>query len=744
MFLPRKHRPLHALLIAVLGAGLLLAAHGTTFMRRIEWISYDWRVQHVSPARPAPKDIAIVLVDDASLQYMDARVGRWPWPRSVFADLIDFIELGGPRAIVFDMLFVERQQGADGADHDERLMEATRAAGNVYHAMQLMADSADELNAAAIDPPLPAELRERFDLAPHTGPHPNPGACVPDTINRLHPCSRLPQGEGVNNEANYNNYLIPIDGLHQAAAGLGVVTVDPDADNVLRRARLTASYHGALFPALSLAPLLHGADVSAVHLRNSQLFRAGRPIPLTADGSYLVNMYRAFETYSASGLLDSVSALNAGEVDKMMVDPQTFAGKYVFIGASAVGLHDLKTTALGELTPGVNVHASVLGNALAGDFLAPPDELVTALAIIVLAAAASLGILLMRTLWLQLALPLMLGLAYSGVTLWLFSHNKVWELVMPLAALALCAVTSYGLVLFTEGREKTKIRRMFSQYVSPAALSVMVDQFEDYSGAGAGSKETVSVLFADIRGFTSLSENSAPEEIVQMLNHYFAAMTEAIHAHHGTIDKFIGDAIMAVWGAPIKSATHADDAVRAALQMREKLIEINAWLAARGATTIDIGIGINSGEVVMGSIGSALKADYTVIGDNVNLASRLEGLTKLYDCPLLISESTLDAMTRPMPCRIVDLVRVKGKQHPIRIYAPIAAGEMPDAQAQRISDRTAAAFAAYLARDWEGAVAELREWPDDPLCQALIQRCRDYQLHDPGADWDGVHTMNSK
>jgi adenylate cyclase len=714
MFLPRKHRPLHALLIAVLGAGLLLAAHGTTFMRRIEWISFDWRVQHVSPARPAPKDIAVVLVDDASLQYMDLRVGRWPWPRSVFADLIDFIELGGPRAVVFDMLFVERQEGRDGAAHDQRLMDATRAAGNVFHAMQLIEDREDELNEAAVNPPLPSGLRERFGMAALTG------------------------------DARYNNYLIPIDGLHQAAAGLGVVSVEPDADNVLRRSHLTASYQGALFPALSLAPLLHGEGAHALQLRNGAILSGSKRIPLAADGTYLVNMYREFDTYSASGLLDSIAALNAGDVDKMMVDPHTFAGKVVFIGASAVGLHDLKTTALGKLAPGVNFHASILGNVLAGDFLAPPDELVTALAVIALAAAASLGILLTRTLWLQLALPLMLGLAYSGITLWLFSHNKVWELVMPLAALALCAVTSYGLVLFTEGREKTKIRRMFSQYVSPAALSVMVDQFEDYTSAGAGSKETVSVLFADIRGFTSLSENSAPEEIVQMLNHYFAAMTEAIHDHHGTIDKFIGDAIMAVWGAPIKSATHADDAVRAALQMREKLIEINAWLAARGATTIDIGIGINSGEVVMGSIGSALKADYTVIGDNVNLASRLEGLTKLYDCPLLISESTLDAMTRPPPCRIVDLVRVKGKQHPIKIYAPVPEGAMPGTAAQRLCDHTASAFDAYLARDWEGAAALLREWPGDPLCQALIRRCRDYQRHEPGADWDGVHTMDTK
>ena len=714
MILSRKHRLLHALLIAVLSSALLEAASGTTWLQRIEWISFDWRMQHLGAHRPAPENIALVLVDDASLQYMDRLVGRWPWPRSVFADLIDFINLGEPRAIIFDMLFVEHQQGAEGAAHDRRLMDATREAGRVFHAMQLMEDNMDEGNPKAVDPPLPDNLRNRF------GFHGQPAA------------------------SRYNNYLIPIDGLYQAAAGLGMVSVEPDADNVLRRSRLVSSYQGALFPALSLAPLLQPGLVPEVRLANGRISRDGRPVPLAADGSYLVNMYRGFDTYSASGLLDSIAALHAGDIDKMMLDPAAFAGKYVFIGASAVGLHDLKTTALGKPVPGVNFHASVLGNMLAGDFLLPPDRATTHLAILVLALAAALGILLTRRLWLQLSLPLALAAAYVGTSCWLFAHNQVWELVAPLAALALCAVSAYAFLLFTEGREKAKIRRMFSQYVSPAALAMMTDQFEEYTAVGAGHKETVSVLFADIRGFTSLSENNAPEAIVQMLNHYFAAMTEAIHRHHGTIDKFIGDAIMAVWGAPIKSATHADDAVRAALEMRQQLIGINAWLAQRGGAPIDIGIGINSGEVVMGSIGSALKADYTVIGDNVNLASRLEGLTKIYDCPILVSESTLYAMTQPVPARIVDMVRVKGKQHPIKIYAPITAGGVSDAQARQISDRSAAAFAAYLARDWERAIAGFRELPDDPLCQALIQRCRDYQHHDPGADWDGVHTLNIK
>jgi adenylate cyclase len=719
MFLSRKHRPLHALFLAALGALLAMALDGSPLWQRLEGISYDWRVQYLG-GDAAPDNIAVILVDDASLQYMEPLVGRWPWPRSVFADLIDFLELGAPQAVIFDLLFVEKQLTANGPANDARLMEATRDAANVYHAMQFMADTEDEVNKAATHQPLPPALRRRFALT----------AAGDDNGPLFTP--------------RYNNYLIPIPGLYEAAAGLGLVAVDPDTDGILRRSRLVSSYGGELFPALSLAPLLQNAGKSGVRLENGAIVHGHRTVPLAADGSYLVNMYRHINTYSASGALASIAALRAGDVERMMVDPEEFAGKYVFIGASAIGLHDLKTTALGVQVPGVNLHASILGNLLQDDFLQPPDKTDTWLGIFVLSLLTSLGILLSRRLWLQLLLPFGLGAAYLGWILWLFRQHQVWEVMAPLAALALCTVFAHSFLLFTEGREKTKIRKMFSQYVSPAALAVMVDQYEEYAAVGAGSKETVSILFSDIRGFTRLSEDIAPEEIVQMLNHYFAAMTEAIHTHRGTIDKFIGDAIMAVWGAPIKSPQHAADTVRAALEMLAKLAEINAWLAQRGFAPIEMGIGINSGEVVMGSIGSEQKADYTVIGDNVNLASRLEGLTKTYGCPVLISETTYAALDDGIPCRLVDLVRVKGRHHPIKIYSPLVMDDADPARARRIAARSLTAFDAYLARDWDTALAALNDLPDDPLSQLLLRRCREYQQHDPGPEWDGVHTMKTK
>ena len=717
MLIARQLSLFQALLIATFSALAIIKLTDTAFMQRLEWMSYDWRMQRISDQILPPQDIAVVLVDDVSLQYMAPLVGRWPWPRSVFADLVDFISLGEPRAIIFDMLFSEEQRHSstdEGPAHDRRLIEATGDAANVFHAMQLMVDVDEESNTPYSLRPLPEALSQRFGLPP-------------SVLNTL---TARPN----------NNYLIPIDGLYQAATGLGVVSVNPDADGVLRRNRLLPQYDHKLFPALSIAPLLGHGQETALRLENGRLLHRDRPVPLDEDGHFLFYQYRKFNSFSASGLLESIKAMRSGEVEKMLVDPSDFAGKYVFIGASAIGLHDLKQTPLGKQIPGVDMHASILGNMLEQRFLTPPNRLETFVTITLLSLAAAFGIMFSRRFWLQSLVPLSLGGLYLGWSLLEFQLGRVVELSAPLSVLALCSFTGFSLLLFTEGREKRKIRRMFSRYVSPAALSVMVDQHSNYADVGAGRNETVSILFSDIRGFTTLSENAAAQQIVQMLNHYFEVMTQVIHDRHGTIDKFIGDAIMAVWGAPIASETQADDAVTAALDMLAKVDEVNAWLAERELSPIAIGVGIDTGEVVLGSIGSEQKADFTVIGDSVNLASRLEGLTKAYGCPLLISESTYQSLVRPIPCRVVDLVRVKGKHNSIRVYEPLAA----DSPLVQYIDDYNTAFEAYLRRDWQQALARLEPLPDEPLKTLYLHRCRAYQAQDPGPDWDGIHTMTSK
>jgi adenylate cyclase len=306
-------------------------------------------------------------------------------------------------------------------------------------------------------------------------------------------------------------------------------------------------------------------------------------------------------------------------------------------------------------------------------------------------------------------------------------------------------------LLFTEEKEKNKIRKMFSQYVSPAALTAMVDDFENYAKAGNGSKETITVLFSDVRGFTSLSENLPPEQVVEILNFYFTKMTEAVHNHHGTIDKFIGDAIMAVWGAPIKSDTHAIDAVNAAKEMMEKLKEVNAWLDEQNLPPLRIGIGVNTGEAVIGSVGSEQKADYTVIGDTVNLASRLEGVTKQYDCEIIVSESTKKALNDRVPCHVVDMIKVKGKEQAIKIYSPILA-EKEESQVALtktyelhcLSELSHEAFSHYLNKRWDLAISAYRKIPNENLRKKFINRCEQFREAPPPQDWDGATTLIAK
>lgn len=347
-----------------------------------------------------------------------------------------------------------------------------------------------------------------------------------------------------------------------------------------------------------------------------------------------------------------------------------------------------------------------------------------------------------RNLILQVALSCLI-LAFSLIiSRILFSLDYATITVAPLIAGISAWILSYTYLLSTEEREKNKIRKMFSQYVSPAALNVMVDHYDEYTAAGMGTKETVTVLFSDVRGFTTLSEQLKAEQVVEILNHYFTQMTVAIHQHKGTIDKFIGDAIMAIWGAPIKSSTHALDAVQASIEMMEKLTQFNIWLTEKEYAPINIGVGINTGDVVLGSIGSEQKADYTVIGDNVNLTSRLESLTKFYGCNILISQTTQEAIKSHLQCQLVDIVKVKGKQQAIKIYTPLY--QQPLADANQFVEQSEIAFQHYLNRDWQRAITAFSRLPVDNIQKLLVQRCKAYQTTPPSDDWDGSVKLSHK
>lgn len=720
-----KKNTLWGLAISLGVAAVVALLFLANVFQRLEWMSYDMRAAMFRASRAAHPDIALVLVDEASLKAMNPLVGRWPWPRSVFADLIEFLALGQPRAVVFDVLFTENERGygvAPGAlgPNDARLVAATREGARVYHAFEIHKDEADEINKTLLDKPIPPDFKKRFAVANAQG--------FPPSL--------------------YNSFSLPFPALYRAARGAGVVEFERDRDGVFRRTRLLREYQGSLYPVLSTVALLDMLKPKRVALDGQRMYLDDLAVPVRADGSYLVNMYGRYNSYSISGVLATIQRLHSGNTDKLLVNPDEFRDKIVFVGASAAGLEDLKTTPVAHGTPGVMLHASIASNILHKDFLSVVPPFMTVVMIFVLTVATGMGILLLPRVQLKVGFTLGMVVAFVGWALWRFQNNVVYDMVPPLAAVAAVWLVIFGRLAFTEGKDKKKVRMMLSQYVSPAILAEVVDKYEDYLRAEVGSKEHITILFSDIREFTGLSESLRPEQVVEILNAHFSAMSDAIFQYEGTLDKFIGDALMAFWGAPVRAADHARRAVLAGLDMLRRLEEVNAELAGKRYPTLRIGIGINTGDVILGNIGSEKKLDYTAIGDHVNLASRMEGLTKQYGCPMLVSEYTLAELGADIPSAVVDQVRVKGKQQPIRIYRPLATPDAPPkalTQAQELVRVSQAAFEAYLARDWRKAKRLYAQLPEgDGVRGVFTARCGEYLKTAPPRSWDGVYIMRSK
>lgn len=715
-FIAKRLKPL--LIISLFVAATCSAIEYFNLSQRLEYLVYDWQLTLARQNKAPPDDIKVVLVDDASLQSMNTAVGHWPWPRKIFAEVIDFIARGNPKAIIFDILFSESEKNplfSPAGNSDTELMEATQNAGRVYHAMLFMSDE-EQYNAVELPSgvPLHYTINPTLDFQTKANEH-------------------------------FNNFLIPSDGLYQSAAGLGVVTVEKDSDGVLRRMAPFFNYRGRYYPSLSTAPLVQ-ID-RADNGNNSFVGGVLSHIPLTPNGDLLVNQY-PFEGVSISAVLAAKGKLDKDEAETLPVDPAVFKNKYVFIGTSANSLNQLKTTPLLKNTPDVFMHASVLGNILNNDYLIPPNKTVAYLSIALVTLLTTILVLSSKRLLSQLLYPATVLTAVTVASVVLFQHNWVIETVTPSLAVVLSWAFCYSFLLFTEEKEKNKVRKMFSQYVSPAALTAMVDDFENYAKVGKGSKETVTVLFSEVRGFTELSESLPAEQVVEILNFYFSKMTEAVHKHHGTIDKFIGDAIVAIWGAPVSSDTHAIDAVSAAMEMIHKLKEVNQWMTEKNYPPLKIGIGINTGVAVLGSVGSELKTNYSVIGETVNLASRLETITKQYGCEIIISDETRRALKDRIPCQVVDLIKVKGNTNASKIYSPVI-GE-PDASSTKayelhcIGELSHEAFSHYLNKRWDLAINAYRKIPNENLSKKFITRCESFQASPPPLDWDGATTMVSK
>lgn len=709
---------------------LVLGADISGLLSIYERKSIDVRMRMCRSDTGLPSEIVLVIIDEASLNAMNRIAGRWPWPRYIHSEVLDFLHMCGARSILFDVMFTENEFGPDfpgtGTGRNDRLLvEATKTAGNVYHAAQIFTDTADDYNQNLLNKPLPDAFVDQFSV---------------DAPQMSQPSAS-------------NNYYLPFDALITTSRGIGIVTFGSDDDGVYRSEKLLFNYNGHHFPSLGFASFTDIDRSISLDPVNQWLYvgkgESTRRIPLTRDNSYYVNLYGRYDAYSYGGVFATILKLKNGDVDNLPVKPEAFRDKTVFIGASAAGVEDLKHTAISSKTPGVLLHASIYGNIVDDDFLNFTPYGMNLLAFLVLQLITVVSVFYMNTMTLQVIIPFLSLSLYWAASVILFRYNQVVAVVAPSAGALTSYMMSFALVGFFEGKEKRKIKNILGQYVSPVMLSNVLDKNqEDYFKAEVGVRENLTVFFSDIRGFTSITEKYPVEKVVEVLNRYLSRMVAIIFDHQGTLDKFIGDAIVAFWGAPIRLTDHHYKAVISSVRMREAMQSLNHENGKRGLPPLEIGIGINTGEVILGNIGSEKKLDYTVIGDGVNLASRLEGLTKMYNSPIMISDETYQHVKDAVACRVVDFVKVKGKIRPTLVYQVLNEIEKMTSEEEKIRTLTEAAFNHYRQRHFSEAITGYQEIldlkPGDFLSRLFMARCGNYLNNEPPEDWDGYYEYKTK
>jgi adenylate cyclase len=726
--------------------GLILSAlrfEGCLYLHLTDRRAMDYRMLQRGTIEPGP-DVVIAAIDDDSLE----RVGRWPWPRSVLASLVEKIGEQDPAVIGFDVVFSEP------SDFTERRGLSARPEGvsevawrDVQHTLRLQDDVLARVIAASERVVL-GYFFEDLDAASDGGSSQrrSPAAKVQSGV--AYSSYNLVRGELQDNGAvkvpTAHRVRANLSEFSESARGAGYFDVIPDeGDGYIRRVPLVIRYGHDMTLPLSLAMLRvyrPEAQLSiGVEPWGVDYIRFGaRVVPVAEDGQLMINYRgpgRTFRHVSAVGVLD-------GEVG-----PDTFRGKMVVVGVTATAVQDIRVTPFDAVFPGTEIHANVIDNVLRGDFVHQPKWLVLVDIAAMLGLALLIGVGMRYLRGVAAAMAVVAGMiAYFVVSQWIFvSYGLPLTVIYALLAISLTYASVSVQHYVTEEREKRKVRKALELYLSPS-MARIVSEHPERLGLG-GEKREMTVFFSDIRGFTTIAEGLPPEGLVELLNVYLGEMTEIIFGHDGMLDKYIGDAVMAVWGAPLPQPDHAARACHATLDMVSKLRQLNSEWRPRGWPRLDIGVGLNTGPMVFGNMGSAQHLSLTVMGDNVNLGSRLEGLNKLYGTNVIASEATVREAGREFVTREVDLVRVKGKLLPVRIFE-VVGRDGDREQWAPILERFNAGLEAFRGRRWEEAQASfgaiLADHPSDGPSRLYLVRCQAMMQTPPGPDWDGVTVMDTK
>jgi adenylate cyclase len=716
------------------------------FVTQLDYIIYDTRLNLTMP-RGVDHSVVILDIDERSL----GEIGRWPWSRSLMADLVNkLFDKYGIEVLGFDVIWAERDtsSGIDTLDAlAQRDLKQVSGFQDIYKSLRPRLDN-DGLFAKAMQG-RPVVLGYYFNSEERAV-----------TVNAI-PEPVLPKGTFAGRNIRFSSWAgytgnLPVFLKNAAAAGHFNPRVDDDG--VSRRVPMLLEFDGAYYEPLSLAVVR-----TYIALRNKGKFPAVEPG--YADEGFGKRDYAGLEWLkvgplripvdeTASALIpyrgkkNSFPYLSLADVIKDRVDPAQLKGKIALVGASAPGLLDLRSTPVDSVYPGVEIHANLIAGMLERSIKEQPAFMVGAEVILLVLGGVALAILIpmLSALWATVATIL-------GLALIVMFNFAVWskaDMVLPLAASVLMTGTLYVMNMaygyFVESRSKRQFTELFGQYVPPELVDKMAEDPRKYNMEPKSAELTI--LFSDVRGFTSISEALKPEELREYINEYLTDMSSIIRAkYRGTLDKYIGDAIMAFWGAPVDDPQHARNGVLAGLEMYKECEVLNAKFAARGWPTLKIGVGINSGTVRVGDMGSQVRRAYTAMGDAVNVASRLEGRTKGYSVGVLVGEGTRN-LVKDVLFREVDRIKVKGKDEAVTIYEPLGLEseiEKSVLDELRLWNQT---LRAYRSQQWDQTDVNLlnlqRMNPGCGLYKVFGEFVAEKRRQPPPPDWQGVTVFDEK
>jgi adenylate cyclase len=703
-------------------------------LARFEGIIYDLRLRAtLVDRRITDQTIIIIDIDEKSL----AAEGRWPWSRQKVATMVNYLADAGVAVVAFDVLFSEPERNP--ADSVTQHLEANNIVAPPFLLEARAALDADAIFAASLNSTdVVLGILFQGDASITQGELPF-SVVKSEGISDLSKMTRI----------SFNNYESNIKILQSQTPGSGFINASYDGDGIIRRAALVAEYNGQFYPSLALEAarlltLTDSIDMEIAHVGSGiqQItgVKWGKELIETDSYGRVLIPYR--------GNRNSFPYISASDVVNGKFAPEMFEGAVVFVGTSAVGLGDLRSTPVGLTYPGVEIHANVLEGLLAPEILPyQPDwwEAAVGITLIVLGVFC---VFLFPTIGpLSLSITVIVLLVLTGwFNYWLWLHQGI-SLMLTTSLLLIFLVGMYNLSLgfFKANSQKKMIKSIFDQYVPPAHIDKMLADPDSVNLDG--ERKVMTVLFSDIRSFTSISESLSASELKNLLNKYFNPITKSIFDHKGTIDKYVGDMVMAFWGAPLDDPQHAENALNAALDMQVITERLRGEFKNVGLPEIHVGIGLNTGSMSVGDMGSEYRRSYTVLGDAVNLGARLESLTKFYGVECLVSENTKEHCPSHV-FRFIDRVKVKGKSEAITIYEPLNKQQLASTTLESESHLYQQAYQYYLDQDWSAAEQSFTKlisvFTERKIYQIYLTRLSTLKEQPSTDKWDGVFTHTDK